>query len=154
MKKLEIKMVPIDDIKPYAKNPRKNETAIEPVMASIKQFGFRIPMVLDKNNVVVCGHTRLMAARRLEMTELPCVYVDDLTDEQVKAFRLVDNRVAESEWDNEVLEEELEKITGIDMKAFGFVDLEIPEVDHLFEDKIDIPVTVTCQHCGKTFEVM
>ena len=153
MKKLEIKMVPIDDIKPYAKNPRKNETAIEPVMASIRQFGFRIPVILDKNNVVVCGHTRLMAARRLEMTELPCVYVDNLTEEQVKAFRLVDNRVAESEWDNEVLEEELEKITGIDMKAFGFVDLEIPEVEHLFEDKVEVPVTVTCQHCGKTFEV-
>lgn len=121
MKKLEIKYIPIDDIKPYKNNPRLNEDAIPYVMNSIKEFGFKNPIILDKNNVIVAGHTRLESAKRLDMKEVPVIYADDLTEEQVKAFRLADNKVAEkSLWDYTKLDEELDSILNIDMSMFDF----------------------------------
>lgn len=118
---MQIKMVPIADIIPYENNPRKNTDAVQYVKNSIKEFGFRIPMVLDAENVIVCGHTRFLAAQELGMTEVPCTYADDLTEEQIKAFRLADNKTAEmSAWDFEKLELELSELPGIDMSDFGF----------------------------------
>ena len=121
MDKLKIEYVDINNIKPYKKNPRKNEDAIPYVMESIKQFGFKNPVILDKDNVIVAGHTRIESAKRLGITEIPCIYADDLTDEQIKAFRLADNKVAEiAEWDIDLLDTELDDILNIDMSDFGF----------------------------------
>ena len=114
----------ISELIPYEKNPRKNDKAVESVANSIKEFGFKVPIVIDKNSVVVCGHTRLKAAKKLELEEVPCVIADDLTDEQIKAFRLADNKSAEiAEWDFDILSEEIDELADIDMTAFGF-DLE------------------------------
>ena len=126
MQQLEIKYININDIIPYEKNPRKNEDAIPYVMESIKNFGFKNPIILDKNNVIVCGHTRLESAKRLNMQEVPCLYADDLTDEQIKAFRLAENKVSEyAKWDKDLLDLELEDLE-INMEDFGF-DLDIEE---------------------------
>ena len=97
---MEIIYKSIEEIKPYENNPRINDEAIEYVANSIKEFGFRNPIILDKNNVIICGHTRLLASKELKLKEVPCIIADDLTDEQVKALRLADNKVAEkSMWD-------------------------------------------------------
>lgn len=94
----------ISDITPYANNPRNNAKAVDAVAASIREFGFKQPIVIDKNNVIVCGHTRLLAAKKLKYKKVPCVIADDLTEEQLKAYRLADNRTAElAEWDGEML---------------------------------------------------
>ena len=140
MKKLEIKYIPIDNIKPYKNNPRLNEEAIPYVMNSIKEFGFKNPIILDKNNVIVAGHTRLESAKRLDMKEVPVIYVDDLTEEQVKAFRLADNKVSEkSVWNWEMLNQELNDILNIDMTEFDFgIDLDEPLEDELDEDENNI----------------
>ena len=111
----------IEEIKPYEKNPRKNDSAVEQVANSIKQFGFRVPVVIDKDNIIVCGHTRYKASKKLGLDKVPCVVADDLTEEQVKAYRLADNKVSElAEWDFNILGEELEGIFDIDMTDFGF----------------------------------
>ena len=137
MEKLEIKYIPINDIKPYKNNPRLNEDAIPYVMNSIKEFGFKNPIILDKNNVIVAGHTRLESAKRLDMKEVPVIYVDDLTEEQIKAFRLADNKVAEkSMWDYTKLDEELNSILNIDMSLFDFdLDKDIKELGEEFEEE-------------------
>ena len=138
MDKLKIEYVNINRIKPYKKNPRKNEDAIPYVMESIKQFGFKNPVILDKDNVIVAGHTRIESAKRLGITEIPCIYADDLTDEQIKAFRLADNKVAEiAEWDIDLLDTELDDILNIDMSDFGFdLDLEDEEEKEIIEDEV------------------
>ena len=137
MEKLEIKYIPINDIKPYKNNPRLNEDAIPYVMNSIKEFGFKNPIILDKNNVIVAGHTRLESAKRLDMKEVPVIYADDLTEEQIKAFRLADNKVAEkSMWDYTKLDEELNSILNIDMSLFDFdLDKDIKELGEEFEEE-------------------
>lgn len=120
----------IDEIIPYEKNPRKNDKSIDYVAESINQFGFKVPIVIDKDNVIVCGHTRYKASQRLGLESVPCVVADDLTDEQIKAFRLADNKVSEfSEWDFGFLEEELKDIAQIDMTALGFITIENQEED-------------------------
>lgn len=118
----------IEDVKPYGRNPRINDNAVEAVAASIKEFGFKVPIVIDKKGVVVAGHTRLKAAKKLGLTEVPCIVADDLSDEQIKAFRLADNKAGEqATWDEGLLELELFDIQNIDMSGFGF---ELPdEVD-------------------------
>lgn len=90
----------IKEVVPYANNPRKNDESVDAVAESIRQFGFKVPIIIDKNNVIVAGHTRLKAAKKLGLKQVPCLRADDLTDEQIKAFRLADNKVAElSTWD-------------------------------------------------------
>ena len=97
----------IGEIKPYEKNPRKNDNAVDAVASSISQFGFKNPIVIDGNNVIICGHTRYKAAKKLGLDVVPCVVASDLTDEQIKAYRLADNKVAElAEWDIDLLGEE------------------------------------------------
>lgn len=111
----------LKDIKPYDKNPRKNDNAVEQVANSIASFGFKVPIVIDKDNVIVCGHTRYKAAKKLGIENVPCVVADDLTEEQIKAYRLADNKVSElAEWDIDLLGEELDDIFNIDMSDFGF----------------------------------
>lgn len=124
---MEIITMGVNDITPYEKNPRQNDNAVKYVAESIKAFGFKQPIVIDKNGVIVAGHTRHRAAIELGLTEVPCIMADDLTEEQVKAYRLADNKVAEAaEWDIELLNEEIDDIFDIDMELFGF-DFSIEE---------------------------
>jgi site-specific DNA-methyltransferase (adenine-specific) len=124
----------LNEIIPYEKNPRKNDEAVKYVAESIKQFGFKVPIVIDKNNVIIAGHTRHKAAKKLNLKTAPCIIADDLTEEQIKAFRLADNKVSEmAEWDFGLLEEELGDIFDIDMEAFGF-DLGEEEETEVVED--------------------
>lgn len=121
---MEIINKKIDELKPYVNNPRFNDDAVEYVANSIKEFGFKVPIVIDKNNEIVAGHTRYKASIELGLEEVPCIVADDLSEEQIKAFRLADNKVSEkAEWNFELLEEELEQL-GLNMKSFGFDDLQ------------------------------
>lgn len=130
-------MLKISDLKPYEKNPRKNDEAAKYVAESIKSFGFKVPIVIDKDNVIVAGHTRYKAAKKLKLKEVPCIVADDLTDKQIKAYRLADNKVAEmSEWDFDLLNEELDDLFNFDMAAFGFDD-EPEEPVEVREDNFD-----------------
>lgn len=121
-----IVMLPVSEVRPYEKNPRKNAEAVKYVRASIEKFGFKQPIVIDSNRVIISGHTRLEAAKSLGMAEVPCIVADDLTEAQAKALRLADNKVAEfSEWEMNLLGEELgelAEISDIDMGDFGFDD--------------------------------
>lgn len=134
---MEIVNKNIEEIKMYENNPRNNDGAVEYVANSIKEFGFKVPIVLDKNNVIVAGHTRYKAAKLLKITEIPCIIADDLSDEQVKAFRLIDNKAAElSSWDIDLLNLELENIKDIDMELFNF---EISNIlDNVVDDEYEV----------------
>ena len=127
----------IKDIKKYKNNPRKNELAVEKVAESIKEFGFRNPILIDKGNEIVCGHTRYDAAKKLGIKEVPCIIADDLTPEQIKAFRLVDNKTNEfAEWDDELLDLEIQDIE-IDLSPFGFEKGLDKLPDEVIEDEFD-----------------
>lgn len=143
MNGLQIRMMKINELKPYNKNPRINEQAVFAVAESISEFGFKVPIVVDKDNVIINGHTRLKAAKSLGLKEVPVVVADDLTDEQAKAFRLADNMTAQlSGWDMDLLDEELKSLEdSFDMGAFGFPNLEEgePEEDIADELKDDEP---------------
>lgn len=116
--KMETKAVKLADITPYARNAKKHDKKqIENVAESIRQYGFVQPVVIDRDGVIVIGHCRALAAKKLGMEEVPCVCVDDLTPEQVAALRLVDNKSNESEWDMDLLGDELD---GVDLSAFDF----------------------------------
>lgn len=139
---MDILNLGLEEIKPYEKNPRNNDNAVDAVAASIREFGFKVPIIIDKDNIIVAGHTRYKAAKKLGLKTVPCIKADDLNDEQVKAFRLADNKVAEqAEWNFELLNEELETIT-IDMEQFGF-DLHVDEEEtptEIIEDDVpDVP---------------
>ena len=119
MKIIDLK---VDDLIPYEKNPRKNDEAVKYVVNSIKEFGFKVPIVVDSHMVVVCGHTRLKAVKKLGWDTVPCIIADDLTEEQIKAFRLADNKVSEqAEWEWDLLDGEINDILNLDMGDFGFV---------------------------------
>lgn len=135
---MEIIMKKVDEIKPYEKNPRHNEEAVKYVANSIKEFGFKNPIIIDKNNVIIAGHTRLKASIYLNLKSVPCIIADDLTEEQVKALRIADNKVSEmATWDEGLLELELEQITGIDMGLFGIEELEEIE-EKIVDDEFDV----------------
>lgn len=129
----------LTDIKPYENNPRNNDEAVEPVANSIKEFGFKVPIVIDKNNIIVAGHTRYKAAKKLGLETVPCIIADDLNEEQIKAFRLADNKVSEiATWDLELLGNELDNIINIDMETFSFDFLDdIPSEVELERTKDD-----------------
>ena len=150
----------IGEVIPYENNPRRNDEAISLVANSIKEFGWQQPLVIDKDNVIVAGHTRWEAAQELGLTKVPCVVADELTPEQIKAYRLADNKVAEaSGWDFGALDEELSELNGIDMTQFGFDELEDIDVDGMFEDAPEkeksegVDHIITCPCCGKEIAV-
>lgn len=127
----------IDEIKPYERNPRKNDSAVPYVKESIKKYGFKVPIVIDKDGVIVAGHTRYLASIELGLSTVPCVVADDLTPEEVKEFRLADNKVAEfATWDKTLLNIELDEIEA-DMSVFGF------ELDKIIEQNIKPEVEFT-----------
>lgn len=161
---MNIIMKSLGDITPYEKNAKKHdETQINNVAESIRQYGFVQPIVIDKDGVIVIGHCRALAAKKLGMKEVPCVCVDDLTPEQVNALRLVDNKSNESEWDFDLLAEEL---PGLDLSAFDFdfgiedeeeqtVTSQLKEatgvVEYGTEDFSDEKFECECPRCGFKF---
>lgn len=135
---MKVQNVSIDSIKPYENNPRDNDGGVDAVANSIKEFGWQQPIVVDKDNVIIVGHTRYKAARKLGMKEVPVVVANNLTPEQVKAYRLADNKTGElTDWDMSLLDDELGDIADIDMSDFGFnLDLDDDEVE-VQEDDFD-----------------
>lgn len=135
---MNIKSMKLEDLKEYGNNPRLNDEAVEYVAKSIEEFGFKVPIIIDEDNVIVAGHTRKKAAARLGLKEVPVIVADDLNADQVKAFRLADNKVAEySEWDMDLLMIELNDI-DIEMDDFGFDDAEI--IEEVEEDDFEMEV--------------
>ena len=123
----------LEELHPYRNNPRRNDKAVDAVANSIQEFGFKVPAVIDKSGEIIAGHTRYKAAKKLGMKEIPCIIADDLTEEQIRAFRLADNKVGEmAEWDFDLLDEELEKMSYIDMEEFGF---NLGEPSHFWGDE-------------------
>ena len=139
MSQVQVIQMKLTDLIPYENNPRINDDAIDVVANSIKEFGFKNPIIIDKDNVIVCGHTRRLAAIKLGLTEVPCIRADDLTEDQIKAFRVADNKTSElSTWDLDKLKIELGDIE-LNMADFGFEDLldqmkELPEDDEFDAD--------------------
>lgn len=139
---MQIHEILLEDLREYENNPRNNDGAVQAVADSIKQFGFKVPIVIDSDNIIVAGHTRLKAARLLGLETVPCIIADDLTPEQVKAFRLADNKTGElAEWDLPALEIELAELSEMsldfDMSDFGFDLSENEEPQEIVED--DVP---------------
>lgn len=130
-KELNIVYKPIRELKPYKKNAKKHsKEQVEQIANSIKEFGFTQPVIIDKNNEVVAEHGRILGAKKAGLKQVPTVCLEDLTEEQIKAYRLVDNKLNESEWDYDLLDEELENLTeDIDMDLFGF------EINDLLEEE-------------------
>ncbi len=146
----------------YENNPRKNDGAVDAVAESIKQFGFKVPIIIDKDYVIVAGHTRKRAAEKLGLKTAPCIIADDLTEEQVQAFRLVENKTNElATWDFDKLEEELAELKEMnldfEMTVFGFENYEDVDIDSFFTDKEEEKEkkakTITCPHCGEIIEI-
>lgn len=140
-KDLNIVYKDIKQLKPYKKNAKKHsKEQVEQIANSIKEFGFTQPVIIDKNNCVVAGHGRILGAKKAGLKQVPTVCLEELTEEQIKAYRLVDNKLNESEWDYSLLDEELENLTeDIDMDLFGFdenVDLT-NAFDYETKDKIE-----------------
>jgi len=140
---MNIQAVDISNIKPYKNNPRKNANAVDAVANSIKEFGFRQPIVLDGNNEIVAGHTRYFAAKKLGLIKVPCVIAADLTEQQIKMYRLADNKTHElSEWDFDLLGIEINDITDFNVSEFGFdfesdiISGEIQEDDFNIDENI------------------
>lgn len=155
---MEVIYLSPNELIPYEHNAKQHpDSQVKQIAASIKQFGFRQPIVVDANNVVVIGHGRLLAAKELGLNEVPVVRADDLTDAQIKALRLVDNKTNESGWDFMALEEELEKLSAdFDMSEFGFTDTtDISGLDDMFaeapEKEPEEPKQIKCPHCGMWF---
>lgn len=147
------------EIKPYENNPRNNNEAVEKVAVSITDYGFRVPIIIDSNNVIVAGHTRYKAALKIGCESVPCIVIDDLTPEQIRAYRLVDNKTAEySSWDFEMLEKELKSL-DIDISEFEFPDLgetlDISDDDFYTDETVkNVKVkSIKCPHYGETFEL-
>ena len=156
---------PIDELIPYDNNPRNNTKAVDKVANSIAEFGFKVPIVVSENNIIVAGHTRLLAAKKLGLKEVPVIIADDLTEKQIKAFRIADNKVAElSEWNNDLLFQELVDLE-MDMTEFGFSQDELDALMNnipdfapgTLDEQGDLttlePKWIKCPHCGEEFDV-
>lgn len=154
----------LDEIKPYENNPRHNDNAVDAVANSIREFGFKVPLVVDSDGVIVAGHTRYKAAKKLGLQTVPCLVADDLTQEQVNAFRLADNKVGElATWDLDTLKVELDNIGEIDLSGMGFdltlhdeyTDEPTQSIDGggeiNIDDFSDNKFSCTCPKCGFKF---
>jgi len=160
LSKLKIEYKNVNELIPYINNPRINDNAVDKVASSIKNFGFKNPIIVDKDNEIIAGHTRLKAAKKLGLDEVPVIKVEDLTDSQIKAFRIADNKTSEfAEWDEELLKIELEDIEGFT----GFDEIELEglfkeiDIDSFFEESEEKPKEETeeeiqCPHCGAYFK--
>ena len=163
---MKIEQWEIDRVKPYDKNPRRNDKAVTAVMNSIREFGFRQPIVVDSSGIIVVGHTRYKAALKLGLATVPVHVAADLTPRQARAYRIADNRTNETaEWDIDLLPIELGGLRddGADLKLLGFTDKELAEhlreFDDLGLDDPDIDTdeaaeTIHCPKCGHEFPVV
>jgi ParB-like chromosome segregation protein Spo0J len=174
---MEVKLVSIDQIKPYEANPRINDAAVDAVATSLREFGFRQPIVVDSGLVIICGHTRWKAARKLGLAKVPVHIAKDLTPEQVKAYRLADNKTNElAEWNMDLLPIELKDLQAadFDLSLLGFDEDELAKlldggVQDGLTDPDDVPAApeepitrpgdlwllgtfTTCPHCGEVNE--
>lgn len=166
--KTQIQYINLNDVVPYANNPRNNDgEAVDKVASSINEFGFNVPLVLDKDNVIITGHTRYKAAKKLKLNEVPCIYAGHLSPAQVKAYRIADNKVSEfSSWNDSTLAIEFEQLQELELNLdlTGFDDWE---TEHLLnpvsdedlqdffvekENKPKEPKKVQCPECGCEFE--
>lgn len=152
---MEIINIPISALREYERNPRRNEDAVQAVANSIQEFGFKVPVVVDAENTILAGHTRLKAAALLGMEEVPCIRADDLTPEQARAFRLADNKTGElALWDFDKLEDELAAMQDIQWSDFGFLDDADEDIyddapEPLEESYAEPEVAkLKCPHCG------
>lgn len=161
---MKIEQWDIDRVRPYEKNPRRNDKAVQAVAESIREFGFRQPIVVDGDGVIVVGHTRYKAALKLGLKSVPVHVAADLTPQQARAYRLADNRTAENaEWDVDLLPIELGELRdeGFDLKLAGFSDKELAEYLREFDTDLDggdtggdgASETVRCPKCGHEFPV-
>lgn len=161
---MKVEAKSIDDIKPYENNPRNNDDAVDAVANSIKEFGWQQPIVVDIGGVIIAGHTRYKAAKKLGLKHVPVVVADNLTPDQVKAYRLADNKTAElADWDMDLLNDELDQIRNIDMSDFGFDELDDDQIDTepkvddneelSLDDFGDDKFEVVCPKCGFRFNV-
>jgi len=160
---MKVALTPVGQVVPYARNPRKNDAAVAKVAASIKEFGFRQPIVVDEAMVVIAGHTRLLAARQLGVAKVPVHIAEGLTDTQAKAYRLADNRTGQdAEWDMDLLGLEMRDLDYVefDLSLTGFDSLEIKDVMNegdfgpgSIEDqgRLDEKNPVRCPECGHEF---
>ena len=145
MAEMKVVYMAVSELVPYENNPRNNEKAVEAVANSIREFGFKNPIIVDRQKVIVSGHTRRLAALKLGMDLVPVVYADDLTDDQIKAFRLADNRVAEmAAWDEDLLKEEMAKAVDFEFGDYGF---DQKELDEIVKKDVNIK-THKCPRCG------
>ena len=125
----------VEELIPYINNPRNNENAVDKVASSITEFGFKNPIVIDKNNIVINGHTRLLASKKLGLKEVPVIVADDLTEAQVKAFRIADNKTSEyAEWNEELLKLELEQLEDMN---FSMSDFDLNLEYGLFNEEVE-----------------
>lgn len=149
----------ISAIKPYNYNPRNNDKAIDVVANSIKEFGFKVPIIIDKNNIIVTGHTRYKASIKLGLDSVPCIIADDLTEEQIKAFRIADNKTSEiATWDSELLNKELKELSNlqIDMLDYGFKEIDLnfnEEIDDYIIDEEDIKNSIPKSKKGEIYKL-
>lgn len=161
---MKVEAKSIDEIKPYENNPRDNDDAVNAVANSIKEFGWQQPIVVDNEGVIIAGHTRYKAAKKLGLKHVPVVVADNLTPDQVKAYRLADNKTAElADWDMDLLNDELDQIRNIDMSDFGFDELDDDQIDTepkvddneelSLDDFGDDKFEVVCPKCGFRFNV-
>lgn len=154
---------------PYVRNQKKHpEEQIKKIMASIKEFGFKQPVIVDEENVIVVGHGRVLASERLGIEKIPCVVTDDLTEAQIKAYRIADNKLNESEWDMEMLAVDIQEIIdlGLEAELTGFESEDIEDIlkekeninlDDFFEENTKLKEkekkVLICPHCGEEIEV-
>ena len=160
---LKILYKPTSELKEYENNPRINDKAVNAVAESIKEYGFNVPILLDKTNTIISGHTRKKAAEAINIESVPCIYIDSLTKEQIREFRLIDNKTNElAEWDCEKLMEELSEIANsnmaeiFDFPDFSTFDIEVKDEDFLQNTEIvknKERKKVKCPECGEEFEI-
>lgn len=138
---MKTQLIDIEKIIPYARNPRNNVNAVDAVVASIKEFGFQQPIVLDKENTIIVGHTRHLASRKLGLKAVPVVYADNLTEAQVKAYRIADNRINQNaSWDYDLLKLEFDDI-DLDVNFTGFDNDEVENIMNGWQSDIDLPTS-------------
>lgn len=155
---MQVEMWKTSQVKPYDKNPRRNDGAVDAVAASIREFGFQQPIVVDRDGIIIAGHTRHKAARKLGLKEVPVVVADGLSPEKVKAYRLADNKVGElAGWDFSLLDRELAELDELDfdLSEFGFNPQEEPlDPEAFFKDAEPSEKKAKeykCPHCGMYF---
>ena len=142
---MKVVMMPIGMIVPYENNPRNNEKAIDAVANSIREYGFKKPILVDEQYVILAGHTRRLAALKIGLKEVPVVLVTDLDETRKRAFRLADNRTSEfSAWDDDLLKAEMQKAADVDFTEFGF---DLGDVGKVIQEEIGVK-THKCPKCG------